>query len=100
MDNNLENSINKDLILRENLAIERTEMANDRTLLAFLRTSLYLFIAGITINSVLQLKQGLAIEITFIALSVICMVVGVFKYRSQKKRIDQSKRRVGRPDFT
>lgn len=100
MNNNLEKTINKDLILRENLAIERTEMANDRTLLAFVRTSLYLFIAGISINSVLQLKQGLVIEVTFIALSAVCLFVGIFKYRNQKKRIDQSKRRVGLADFT
>jgi putative membrane protein len=33
--------IDANLILREKLAIERTEMANDGTLLSFIRTSLY-----------------------------------------------------------
>ena len=41
-----EKRINKDLILREKLAIERTDMAIDRTLLSFIRTSLYFVIAG------------------------------------------------------
>ena len=40
--------INKDLILREKLAIERTVMANDRTFLSFVRTALYFAIAGIS----------------------------------------------------
>ena len=48
--------LNKDLILRENLAIERTDMAIDRTLLAFVRTSLYFAIAGMTLNSLLNLS--------------------------------------------
>ncbi len=36
-----EQKINKDLILRERVAVERTVMANQRTFLSFLRSSLY-----------------------------------------------------------
>lgn len=57
--------INRDLILRENLAIERTDMAIDRTLLSFVRTALYFAIAGMTINSLLKLRYGLYIELAF-----------------------------------
>ena len=51
--------LNKDLILRENLAIERTDMAIDRTLLAFVRTSLYFAIAGMTLNSLIIFPEKL-----------------------------------------
>ncbi|MBA3789362.1 DUF202 domain-containing protein [Patescibacteria group bacterium] len=40
--------INEELILRDQLAIDRTKLSNDRTLLAFARTALTLFITGIT----------------------------------------------------
>lgn len=50
--------LDKDLILREKLAIERTNMAIDRILLAFIRTSLYFSIAGITINSLVKISYG------------------------------------------
>lgn len=36
MNNPKNNNLNKDLILRERLALERTAMGNDRTLLAFI----------------------------------------------------------------
>jgi putative membrane protein len=51
--------INKDLILRERLAIQRTILANQSTFLAFLRTSMYFLIAGLSLKNVL--KNGLMI---------------------------------------
>ena len=46
MDKQTQNHLNKDLVLRERLAIERTDMAIDRTLLSFIRTALYFAIAA------------------------------------------------------
>jgi len=46
--------MNKDLILREYLAIERTKMANQRTLLTYIRTGLYFLIAGSTLGAFLD----------------------------------------------
>ena len=40
---------NEELILRDYLAIERTKLANVRTLFSYIRTSLYLLTAGIGI---------------------------------------------------
>ena len=37
---------NEELILRDYLAIERTKLANVRTLFSYIRTSLYLLTAG------------------------------------------------------
>ena len=56
---------NKDLILRERLAIERTTMANDTTLLAFIRTALYFYVAGLSINQLLRVQYGLILEVGF-----------------------------------
>ncbi|MGC1952034.1 MAG: DUF202 domain-containing protein [Gammaproteobacteria bacterium] len=49
------------LILRDVLAIDRTRLANERTLLAWLRTALMLFVTGVTL---IKLFEGvLAMEI-------------------------------------
>jgi putative membrane protein len=40
--------IKEELILRDQLAIDRTKLSNDRTLLSFSRTALTLLISGIT----------------------------------------------------
>jgi putative membrane protein len=90
-----QNRTNKDLILRERLAIDRTDMANDRTLLSFIRTALYFSIAGMTVNSLLQVNYGKWVEIVFWILSVLILVTGLIKFRQQKKKIVASKKQVG-----
>lgn len=46
--------MNKDLILRENLAIQRTIMANQTTFLSFIRTSMYFLVAGLSVQNIVQ----------------------------------------------
>lgn len=46
--------MNKDLVLREYLAIERTRLANETALLAYIRTGLYFLVAGSTLGHVIQ----------------------------------------------
>jgi len=90
-----QNKINKDLILREKLAIERTIMANDRTLLSFIRTALYFTVAGLSINDLLKLPNGPAIELLSYIISTILVVVGVIKYLAGLKKIRESRRHIG-----
>jgi putative membrane protein len=88
-------SINKDLILREQLAIERTKMANDRTFLSFLRTGLYFSIAGMTINELVDLPYGTAAEAVFWILAVVVLIAGVVKYITARKKINESRKHIG-----
>lgn len=62
----MEQSRNKDLILRENLALQRTVLANQSTLLSFLRTSLYFTIAALSLHNLLKIKNSPYLEITLI----------------------------------
>lgn len=87
--------INKDLILREELAIERTQMANDRTLLSFIRTSLYFAVAGLTVNDLLKLDYGLIAEWIFWLISLFLLAVGIRKYFLMKKKLKETERHVG-----
>jgi putative membrane protein len=70
----------EEIILRDYLALERTKLANERTLFAYIRTALYLILAGMTI---LQLNNFEAIHwIAFlsIGLSIIILFVGTGRY--------------------
>lgn len=64
----------------EILALERTKLANERTLLSYIRSSLYLLVGGIAL---LQLKEYENLHwIGYFAL-IICVVflgVGIFRY--------------------
>lgn len=93
--NEAEKRINKDLILREKLAIERTDMAIDRTLLSFIRTSLYFAIAGMTVNSLLKVSYGWWVEILFWILGVAILFIGLFKFNRQKKKLKSTKKHIG-----
>ena len=86
---------NKDLILRERLAIERTTMANDTTLLAFIRTALYFYVAGLSINQLLRVQYGLILEVGFGVIALIILIVGIFKYRQQNAKLRESEKQIG-----
>lgn len=93
--NETEKRINKDLILREQLAIERTDMAIDRTLLSFIRTSLYFGVAGLSVNSLLHLRNGWIAEILFWTAGILILVIGVTKTRQQKTKLRNSRKHIG-----
>lgn len=95
MEDKLLNLQNKDLILRERLAIERTAMANDTTLLAFIRTALYFYVAGLSINQLLKVQYGFILEIGFGAIALIILIVGILKYRQQNTRLKESEKHIG-----
>jgi putative membrane protein len=88
-------AINKDLILRERLAIERTDMAIDRTLLSFIRTSLYFAIAGITFNDLLNLQYGWLLAIIFWLLGISILLIGLYKFYLQKKKLKEAEKHIG-----
>jgi len=87
--------VNKDLILRERLALQRTVLANQTTLLAFLRSSLYFLIAGLSIGNVLQIENGLIIQIVLFSTSFILFTYGVINYFIHKKKIRDSEIHIG-----
>lgn len=87
--------INKDLILRERLAVERTSMAIDTTLLAFIRTALYFAVAGMTINQFFSVNFGLLIAISFWIVALIILIVGLINFRKQKRRLKENVKHIG-----
>lgn len=76
-----------DKILRDYLAIDRTRLANQRTLLAFLRTGLYLFVTALAVMKVDIFHELRSLGFVFIGLAVITIVVGVINFFKMKKKI-------------
>ena len=74
MEKSLEQNINKDLILRERLAIQRTFMANQTTLLSFVRTALYFLVAGLSIRGFFKLDVLVYLETLFFTISLILLI--------------------------
>ena len=77
----------QEVILRDYLAIERTRLANERTLLSYIKSSLYLLLGGIT---VLQLKNYPELEylgITALVFSAIFLFIGIYRFTLLKKSL-------------
>jgi putative membrane protein len=75
------------VILRDYLAIERTRLANERTLLSYIKSSLYLLLGGIT---VLQLKNYPDLKylgITALIFSAIFFMIGIYRFTLLKKSL-------------
>jgi len=90
-----ESSINKDLVLRERLALQRTILVNQSTFLAFLRTALYFLIAGLSMKSLLKTDHSVIIESSFYISSFLIFFIGLFNYFKQKKMISENEKQVG-----
>lgn len=87
--------MNKDLVLREYLAIERTKLANETTLLAYIRTGLYFVVAGSTLG---HLIDSLFWELTgwpLIIIGAFIMLTGIINYKRVRKRIEASRQSIG-----
>ena len=91
----IEKQINKDLILRERLALQRTILANQSTFLAFLRTSMYFFVAGLSLESLLKIENSFIIEWFLFISSFVIFCIGVLNYFKHKKMIHQNEKHIG-----
>lgn len=77
----------EEVILRDYLAIERTRLANERTLLSYIKSALYLLLGGITF---LQLKNYPDLEylgITALFFSAIFFFIGIYRFTLLKKSL-------------
>ncbi|WP_207436249.1 DUF202 domain-containing protein [Sabulibacter ruber] len=77
--------------IKDTLAIERTSFANERTFLAYLRTSLSLIIAGISLHQFFNTAVSMWIAAALIPLGVIIGGIGCRKFM-KKRSLIQHKR--------
>ena len=79
---------NEKIILLDYLALERTKLANERTLFAYIRTSLYLLLAGLTLIQLKTVASLLWIGILSIIVSAILIWIGIFRYKKLNRQLN------------
>jgi putative membrane protein len=87
--------MNKDLVLREYLAIERTRLANETTLLAYIRTGLYFLVAGSTLGHLVDSAFWNIVGTPLIVIGMIIMLIGFIRYFRLRKSIEFSLKNIG-----
>jgi len=81
------------IILRDHLAMERTKLANERTLLSYLRSALYLFLGGGALVGIEHPEFGNLKPIGYISLvvSMLFIIIGVYRFVLLKKHLKDFK---------
>ncbi len=81
------NYTKEDLILRDLLAADRTELANETTFLAYVRTSFALLLAGVSLWQFFQSNLGIITGTFFLFSSAVLLVIGYRRYKAMEEKI-------------
>ncbi len=77
----------QEVILRDYLAIERTRLANERTLLSYIRSSLYLLLGGIAFFQLKNFPDFKYLAILSLVFSAIFFIIGIYRFTLLKKSL-------------
>ncbi len=77
------------VILRDYLAIERTRLANERTLLSYIRSSLYLLLGSIAFYQLKEFSNFEYLALTGLIFSAIFFIIGVYRFTLLKRSLKQ-----------
>ncbi|WP_218841355.1 MULTISPECIES: DUF202 domain-containing protein [Winogradskyella] len=75
------------VILRDYLAIERTRLANERTLLSYVRSSLYLLLGAIALFELKEFSNFQYLALTAIIFSILFFIIGIYRFTLLKKSL-------------
>lgn len=77
----------EEVILRDYLAIERTRLANERTLLSYIRSALYLLLGGIGLFQLKDFADFKYLAFLSLGFSAIFFFIGVYRFTLLKKSL-------------
>ncbi len=75
------------IILRDHLALERTKLANERTLFAYIRTSLYLLTVSAGIFEIDSISHLTNVAWVCVITGFLLLVVGLFRFHQMKAHL-------------
>jgi len=75
------------IILRDYLAMERTKLANERTLLSYIRSSLYLLVGGIALIQLEGFETIHYLGYVALFLTILFLVIGIICFRRLNKKL-------------
>lgn len=87
MTNPYERFRTKELLLRDELAIDRTILANERTALSYFRSALTLVIAGVTFLHFFDTGFMRLLGLIFIPSGILTGTLGIIRFRAMRKSI-------------
>ncbi|RAR49846.1 DUF202 domain-containing protein [Flavobacterium lacus] len=76
-----------EIILRDYLAMERTKLANERTLLSYIRSSLYLLLGGIAIIQLEGFESIKFIGYISLGLTIILVIIGIYRFQKLNRQL-------------
>ena len=79
----------EDLILRDHLALVRTRLANERTLLSYIRSALYLLIGGIALLQLENYGDLRWVGKTSLVMCVLFITIGFYRYHTLRRQLDR-----------
>jgi len=85
----MENQTEETLIVRDFLARQRTKLANDRTLLSYVRTSLYFVVSGTALIKVNDLENVKDLGYLSFLISIVLLVLGFINFIRLKRKLQK-----------
>jgi putative membrane protein len=86
LENNNREKFEKNMILRDYLALDRTRLANMRTFLAYCRTAVGFFASGLGMIQLLDESLYFYMGSAFMGLSPFILIVGIVHYIRVQRR--------------
>ena len=83
----MENDLEHELIVRDYLARQRTSLANERTLLSYIRTSLYFLVSGTALFEVNTLSHVRELGYVAFGLSLAFLSIGILNFFRIRKKL-------------
>lgn len=75
------------IILRDHLALERTKLANERTLFSYIGTALYLLTVGLGIFEIDVISHLTTVGWICIITGFLLLIIGVFRFLRMKRHL-------------
>ncbi|GGF45118.1 DUF202 domain-containing protein [Echinicola rosea] len=83
----MEKESENELIVRDYLARQRTKLANNRTLLSYIRTSLYFLVSGTALVKVEDLENIKGLGYLSFGISVVFLIIGFINFFTIRRKI-------------
>jgi putative membrane protein len=90
----MKETVNKDLILRERLALQENYISKS-TVLAFFVLQCIFFVAGLSTRNLLKIENSIVIEVSFYLIAFVILILGIVNFFKQRKMITENEKHIG-----
>ena len=88
-DSPYKNLRNNTLSTTDLLAVGRNKLANERTLLAYIRTFLSFIVAGVSLIQFFNVETFILLGYAFIPVGFLILIIGIIRFRLASLKLDK-----------